>query len=114
MKLIISFTTLFLTFTVLVFSQDTKTKKMTLHDFMEDYMEQAEKDYKKGKKEDLEKYLKLNKGFAPEDYKEEWEKITNEALTSGKLLSSCKSCHTEFKKLYKKNYKKRLIEVPEL
>lgn len=95
-----------------IFSQDKESKEMTLHDFMEDYVELAEKKFKKGDKEPMKKILELIPTLALPEEKEKWEAITNESLESGKYLSSCKSCHTKFKKPYKKSYRKRLVSIP--
>ncbi|HMV43250.1 MAG TPA: hypothetical protein PK079_16355 [Leptospiraceae bacterium] len=85
---------------------------MTLHDFMEDYVEAAEKKFKKGNKEPLKKILEfLPETAIPED-KEEWQKITEKYLASEEYLASCKACHSKFKKSYKKSYKKRLVTIP--
>ena len=95
-----------------IFSQEETSKEMTLHDFMEDYVELAEKKFKKGNKEPMKKMLELIPSLALPEDKEKWEEITKETLGSGKYLSSCKSCHTKFKKSYKKSYKKRLVSIP--
>jgi hypothetical protein len=95
-----------------IFSQEGEVKEMTLHDFMEDYVELAEKKFKKGNKEPMKKMLEAIPSLALAEDKEEWEKITREALSSEKYLSSCKACHTKFKKSYKKSYKKRLVSIP--
>jgi hypothetical protein len=95
-----------------IFSQEGEVKEMTLHDFMEDYVEIAEKKFKKGNKEPMKKMLESIPSLALAEDKEEWEKITQEALSSDKYLSSCKACHKKFKKSYKKNYKKRLVAIP--
>ena len=86
---------------------------MNLHDYMEDHMEQAEKLFKKGKKESLENILKKLPALAPEEDRQEWEKITTSHLESGELLKSCKSCHVKFKKSYKKTFRKKILEIPE-
>jgi hypothetical protein len=95
-----------------IFSQEEGTHEMTLHDFMEDHVELAEKKFKKGNKEPMRKILEAIPALALADDKDAWEKITTDALASGKYLSSCKSCHVKFKKSYKKSYKKRLVAVP--
>ncbi len=101
--------------TILAFSYifSNGNKEMTLHDFMEDYVESAEKKFKKGDKEYLKKILLEIPNFAIDEDKTKWKEITDEAIDSGKLMSSCKNCHKLFKKEYKKSYKKRLIQVPE-
>ena len=109
MKTIFSILITILCFTILIADS---TKKMTLHDFMEDYVELAEKKFKKGDKEYLQKILEEIPNLAIPEEKEHWKKITDEAIESGKLLSSCKNCHKEYKKQYKKIYKKRLVEIP--
>ena len=88
-------------------------KEMTLHDFMEDHVELAEKKFKKGETEYLKKILQELPNFAIDEDKAKWKEISDEAIESGKLMSSCKNCHKLFKKEYKKSYKKRLIQVPE-
>lgn len=95
-----------------IFSQEGETKEMTLHDFMEDHVELAEKKFKKGNKEPMKRILQTIPSLALPEDKEKWEQITSEALESGKYLSSCKSCHVKFKKSYKKSYKKRLVSIP--
>lgn len=86
--------------------------EITMHDFMEDYVEVAEKKFKKGNKAPLKKILEfLPEASIPEN-KEEWQTITNKYLESEAYLSSCKACHSKYKKSYKKTYKKRLISVP--
>lgn len=95
-----------------LFSQEGEVREMTLHDFMEDHVELAEKKFKKGNKEPMKKMLETIPSLALPEDKEKWEEITKEALESGKYLSSCKSCHVKFKKSYKKSYKKRLVSVP--
>jgi hypothetical protein len=109
MKIYFTISISLLCFTMLI---SDSTKKMTLHDFMEDYVELAEKKFKKGDKEALQNILAALPDLAIAEEKERWKKITDEALESGKLLSSCKNCHKEFKKSYKKTYKKRLVEIP--
>ncbi len=95
-----------------IFSQEGETREMTLHDFMEDHVELAEKKFKKGNKEPMKKILEAIPSLALPEDKEAWEKITTDALESEKYLSSCKACHSKFKKSYKKSYKKRLVSVP--
>ncbi len=95
-----------------IFSQEGEVREMTLHDFMEDHVELAEKKFKKGNKEPMKKMLETIPSLALAEDKEAWEKITTDALESGKYLSSCKTCHTKFKKSYKKSYKKRLVSIP--
>lgn len=111
MKLILSILSCFLFFGLLLGQNGTKS--MNLHDYMEDHMEQAEKQFKKGNKEPLEKILKKLPILAPESDREEWETITKTHLESGELLKSCKSCHTRFKKAYKKTFRKKILEIPE-
>ncbi len=97
--------------TTWLFSQTTKS--MNLHDFMEDYVETAEKDYKKGKKEKLLQLLNFIPELAPEKDKATWKEIVDEHVKSGEVLKSCKSCHVKFKKEYKKLYRKKLLDIPE-
>jgi hypothetical protein len=95
-----------------IFSQEGETSEMTLHVFMEDHVELAEKKFKKGNKEPMKKMLEAIPSLALAEDKDAWEKITTDALESGKYLSSCKTCHTKYKKSYKKSYKKRLVSIP--
>ncbi|MDZ4725396.1 MAG: hypothetical protein SH817_04525 [Leptospira sp.] len=88
--------------------------EMTLHDFMEDYTKPATKLLdKKGNSEYLTKILEKVSAMAPADQQAEWKEIIDAKLAVGKPEDSCKSCHTKFKKDYKKNYRKKLISVPE-
>ena len=103
----------FLLFASLLVGQKTETKSMNLHDYMEDYMEAAEKSYKSGNKEPLKKILQSLPQLAPSADREEWEKITTTHLEKGDLLKSCKSCHVQFKKSYKKAFRKKILEIPE-
>lgn len=87
---------------------------MTLHDFMEDYTKPATKLYdKQGNAEYLNKILEKVSAMAPADEQAEWKEIIDSKLAVGKPEDSCKSCHTKFKKDYKKKYRKKLISVPE-
>lgn len=88
-------------------------KEMTLHEFMEDYVELGEKKFKKGDSEYLKKLLQEIPNFAIDSDKERWKEISDKAIESGNLTSSCKNCHKIYKRDYKKSYKKRLIQVPE-
>lgn len=101
-----------LSLAILFAQEDKQVKSMNLHDFMEDYVETAEKDYKKGKKEKLIKLLQYVPNLAPEKDKEEWKKIVDEHIANDTPLKSCKSCHSKFKKEYKKNYRKKLLDIP--
>jgi hypothetical protein len=99
----------------LVFSQVVSTrvyKKMTLYDFMEDYTEIAAKNAKKGKPEQLKKILLEIPNMAIESEKEVWKKMVLEAIETDNLQKSCKSCHSVYKKSYKKTYRKRLVNIP--
>lgn len=88
--------------------------EMNLHDFMEDYTKPATKLYdKKGNADYLNKILEKVPDMATEDQKVEWKEIIDSNLAQGTPDETCKACHTKFKKEYKKNYRKRLIEVPE-
>ncbi|GBF50211.1 hypothetical protein LPTSP4_17350 [Leptospira ryugenii] len=92
----------------------SKTVEMTLHDFMEDYTKPATKLYdKKGNVDYLNKILEKVPDMAPESDKADWKEIIDSKLAQGKPEDTCKSCHTKFKKDYKKNYRKKLIVVPE-
>ncbi|TGL64978.1 hypothetical protein [Leptospira jelokensis] len=89
-------------------------KEMNLHDFMEEYTKPATKLYdKKDNADYLNKILEKVPDMAPEDQKAEWKEIIDAKLAVGKPDETCKSCHTKFKKEYKKNYRKKLIQVPE-
>jgi hypothetical protein len=111
-RIILSIFISLLTTSILI-SQKSETKPMNLHDYMEDHMEIAEKQFKKGKKQKLETILKRLPELAPEADREEWEKITTSHLEKGDLLKSCKSCHTKFKKTYKKTLRKKILDIPE-
>ena len=88
--------------------------EMNLHDFMEDYTKPATKLYeKKGNADYLNKILEKVPAMAPESDQKEWKEIIDSKLALGKPEDTCKSCHTKFKKEYKKNYRKKLISVPE-
>jgi hypothetical protein len=114
MKIYLFLSILFsLLFTSLLVGQKTVTKSMILHDYMEEYMESAEKSFKSGNKEPLKKILQLLPQLAPSADREEWEKITSAHLEKGDLTKSCKSCHTKFKKSYKKAFRKKILEIPE-
>ncbi|MCX8000752.1 MAG: hypothetical protein N3A69_17695 [Leptospiraceae bacterium] len=112
-KIALGFSFVFIFISGGILSQAGKsTKSMNLHDFMEDYVEAAEKDFKRGKTEKLIQLLKYIPNLAPEQDKEEWKKIVDEHLNSDTPLKSCKSCHVQFKKSYKKTYRKKLLEIP--
>lgn len=85
---------------------------MNLHDFMEDYVEVFAKDFKKGKKEKLIRILQYVPNLAPEQNKNDWKKIIDENLNSNTPLKTCKSCHVQFKKSYKKTYRQKILEIP--
>ncbi|MCB1179335.1 MAG: hypothetical protein KDK36_17270 [Leptospiraceae bacterium] len=117
-KLVTSITILFLLFlSSLILGEESKNKvfkEITVHDFMEDYLEVAEKKYKKDKKQNKEQFEKLIKAIpsmATQDSKEKWQEIVDKYVESGDLLKSCKACHKKFKKPYKKIYRKRLVPV---
>ena len=84
---------------------------MNLHDFMEDYTEIAEKKAKKGDSKYLERVLKEIPKLALPEAKEKWSEISAKALETKEFKASCKSCHKEFKKPYKKAYRKRLVTI---
>lgn len=115
-KLLLSLGLLFVSFGF-VLNAEKKAKsatEMNLHDFMEDYTKPATKLYdKKDNAEYLNKILEKVPDMAPEDQKAEWKEIIDAKLALGKPDETCKSCHTKFKKEYKKNYRKKLIQVPE-
>jgi hypothetical protein len=114
MKIYLYLSVLFsLSFSGLLIGQKTGYKSMNLHDYMEEYMESAEKSYKNGNKEPLKLILQNLPQLAPASDREEWEKITSSHLEKGDLLKSCKSCHTKFKKAYKKAFRKKILEIPE-
>ncbi|TGL56585.1 hypothetical protein EHQ59_01065 [Leptospira kemamanensis] len=115
-KLLLSLGLLFVSFGF-VLNAEKKAKsatEMNLHDFMEDYTKPATKLYdKKDNAEYLNKILEKVPDMAPEEQKAEWKEIIDAKLALGKPDETCKSCHTKFKKEYKKNYRKKLIQVPE-
>lgn len=108
---------LFVCFTLVIYSEKkskTYQSEMTLHDFMEDYTKPATKLYdKQGNAEYLNQILEKVSAMAPADEQAEWKEIIDSKLAVGKPEDSCKSCHTKFKKDYKKKYRKKLISVPE-
>lgn len=116
-SLLLSSIVLFVCFTFVIYSQKkskTFQAEMTLHDFMEDYTKPATKLYdRQGNAEYLNKILEKVPSMAPESEMKEWKEIIDAKLAVGKPEDSCKSCHTKFKKEYKKNYRKKLISVPE-
>ncbi|MCZ8344626.1 MAG: hypothetical protein O9301_16450 [Leptospira sp.] len=88
--------------------------EMNLHDFMEEYTKPATKLYdKKGNADYLNKILAKVPSLAVPEERAEWQEIVDTNLSQNTPEDSCKACHTKFKKSYKKNYRKRLIEVPE-
>lgn len=93
-------------------SVEKDSEEMTMHDFMEDYVEWGEKQFKKGNKEPLKKMLEVMPSLALADDKEKWEEIVNKYIESGKYMASCKACHVDYKKPYKKAHKKRLVSIP--
>lgn len=115
-KILLSLSLLFVSFGF-VLNAEKKSKSVTemnLHDFMEDYTKPATKLYdKKDNADYLNKILEKVPDMAPEDQKAEWKEIIDAKLSVGKPDETCKSCHTKFKKEYKKNYRKKLIKVPE-
>jgi hypothetical protein len=113
----LSLVVLSLSFTLVLHSEKKGTgyqSEMTLHDFMEDYTKPATKLYdKQGNAEYLNKILERVSAMAPEEDQKEWKEIIDAKVALGKPEDSCKSCHTKFKKEYKKNFRKKLIAVPE-
>ncbi|MDF3821207.1 hypothetical protein P3G55_14965 [Leptospira sp. 96542] len=94
--------------------QNPPVLEMTLHDFMEEYTKPATKLYeKKNNSEYLIKILKQLPSLAPAIEREDWQSIVDVKLANNKPEDTCKSCHTKFKKEYKKNFRKKLIIVPE-
>lgn len=85
--------------------------EMSLNEFMEEFMEEAEKKYKSGNKEPLKKMLEVTPSLALSEDQKDWENIIAEASESGKYRSSCKACHIKFKKNYKALYRKRLVLI---
>ncbi|GBF42888.1 hypothetical protein LPTSP2_21800 [Leptospira ellinghausenii] len=116
LKLLLSMVMVFVSFGF-VLNAEKKTKSVTemnLHDFMEEYTKPATKLYdKKDNADYLNKILAKVPDMAPEDQKAEWKEMIDSKLAVGKPDETCKSCHTKFKKEYKKNYRKKLIQVPE-
>jgi len=104
-------------FQLLAFSlpAESASDEMNLHDFMEDYTEIAEKKAKKGELKYLERVYKEIPNLALPESKEKWKEITSKALEAKDFKAfkkSCKTCHKEFKKAYKKTYRKRLVTIP--
>jgi hypothetical protein len=88
--------------------------EITLHDYMEDYVEVVEEDFKKNPEANRQKLLLLLKAIpfmAIDENKEEWQKIVDKHLSENEPLESCKACHQKFKKSYKNTYRKRLIPI---
>lgn len=83
-----------------------------MKEYMEDHLEVAEEMYESGNQEPLLRILKSLDQFAPEKEREDWKEITESALSTDPL-KSCKSCHSQFKKSYKKNFRKKFLEIPE-
>ncbi len=116
LKLLLSLGLLFVSFGFVLNAEKKakSVKEMNLHDFMEEYTKPATKLYdKKDNADYLNKILEKVPDMAPEDQKAEWKEIIDSKLALGKPDETCKSCHTKFKKEYKKNYRKKLIQVPE-
>ncbi|TGM55273.1 hypothetical protein EHQ91_10060 [Leptospira biflexa] len=116
LKMILSLGLLFVSFGFVLNAEKKvkSVKEMNLHDFMEDYTKPATKLYdKKDNADYLNKILEKVPDMAPEDQKAEWKEIIDAKLAVGKPDETCKSCHTKFKKEYKKNYRKKLIQVPD-
>ncbi len=88
-------------------------REMNIHDFMEDYTEIAMKKAKKGNSKYLERVLKEIPNMALPDAKEKWTEISQRALETKEYKKSCSTCHKEFKKPYKKTYRKRLVSIPD-
>lgn len=100
---------------VLEAQKKNKSEKveMNLHDFMEEYTKPATKLYdKKGNADYLKKILAVVPNLAVPEEKAEWQEIVDSNLNGNTPEDSCKACHTKFKKAYKKNFRKRLIQVP--
>ncbi|XDD47018.1 hypothetical protein AB3N60_02720 [Leptospira sp. WS39.C2] len=115
-KLLLSLGLLFVSFGFVLNAEKKakSVKEMNLHDFMEEYTKPATKLYdKKDNADYLNQILAKVPDMAPEDQKAEWKEIIDAKLAVGKPDETCKSCHTKFKKEYKKNYRKKLIQVPE-
>ncbi|TGM37994.1 hypothetical protein EHQ92_06340 [Leptospira biflexa] len=116
LKMLLSLGLLFVSFGFVLNAEKKvkSVKEMNLHDFMEDYTKPATKLYdKKDNADYLNKILEKVPDMAPEDQKAEWKEIIDAKLAVGKPDETCKSCHTKFKKEYKKNYRKKLIQVPD-
>ncbi len=113
LKIVFGFSISFFLFSSL-FSKDNPSQlEMTLHDFMEDYTRPASKHLKKtGDADPLLKILASVPEMAPTEDKVRWKEIIDEKLALGKPEDTCKACHTEFKKDYKSQYRKRLIPIP--
>ncbi len=110
---------LFLFFTLLAnCKKEADLKKLpaeiTLHDYMEDFVEVVEEDFKKNPEANKQKLFLLLKAvpsMAIEENKEEWQKIVDKHLSENEPLESCKACHQKFKKNYKNTYRKRMISI---
>lgn len=88
--------------------------EISLHDYMEDYMEVVEEDYKENKTLHHSKLVLLLKAvpsMAIEENRVEWQEIVDKSIAEDELLESCKVCHRKFKKNYKNTYRKRLISI---
>jgi len=99
---------------LLILSSEIPAVSMTLHDFMEDYVRAADKYRKKsGDPSILIQMIKVVPNLALPEQKERWGEIVNQALSDQKPEASCATCHKEFKKTYKKEFRKREVEIPE-
>ncbi|WCL48808.1 hypothetical protein [Leptospira sp. GIMC2001] len=96
-------------------NKKTSNNRITnLHDFMEDYTKPAMQYFKKtGDRVYLNKILVEVPSLGLDDQREDWKKIVDKSLDSGKAETSCKSCHDLYKKDYKKKFRKREIQIPE-
>ncbi|HEY9032918.1 MAG TPA: hypothetical protein VIN71_03190 [Pseudomonadales bacterium] len=87
------------------------TVSTNVRDFMKSYVKPAEKLAKKGEAEPLRRILAAVPAMAQADDQAQWQVIADKALASGDLRASCKACHSEYKKTYKKEYRDSKVEV---
>lgn len=88
------------------------TVKTNVHDFMEDYAKPLDKLAKKGNAEPLQRFLQQLPELATEKDKKEWQDIVDKAIAEEKMSSSCRACHSVYKRAYGKANRDRVVEVP--
>lgn len=112
-KLIISILLFSLSFAIIAVKKPSP-KTTNLHDFMEDYTKPAMKHFKKtGDRSFLMKLVPIFPELTIDEQKEDWKKIVDSAMAKGEPEASCKKCHDQYKKDYKKKYRKREIVIPD-